>query len=114
MTTYKKHLSEPWFSLIKLKLKTVEGRLNKGDFSKMLVGDTIIFYNNDFDYRQIKVKITKINNYKTFKTYLQRESLSKTLPGFTNMNNGLNVYFKYFTKKQENEFGIKALTFILC
>ena len=42
MTTYKKHLSEPWFSLIKLKLKTVEGRLNKGDFSKMLVGDNIL------------------------------------------------------------------------
>ena len=52
---YKKHLSEPWFSLIKLNLKTVEGRLNKGDFSKMNIGDTIIF-NKDFEYREIKVK----------------------------------------------------------
>ena len=32
---YRKHLSEPWFSLIKLGIKTVEGRLNKGVFSKI-------------------------------------------------------------------------------
>ena len=30
-----KQVEEPWFSLIKLRLKTVEGRLNKGDFAKM-------------------------------------------------------------------------------
>ena len=28
MTTYIKNVSEPWFSLIKLGLKTIEGRLN--------------------------------------------------------------------------------------
>ena len=31
---YKKHLSEPWFTLLKLGLKTVEARLNKGDLVK--------------------------------------------------------------------------------
>ena len=28
----KKHLSEKWFTILMLGLKTVEGRLNKGDF----------------------------------------------------------------------------------
>ena len=32
MSVYNKHLSEPWFSLIQLGLKTCEGILNKGDF----------------------------------------------------------------------------------
>lgn len=32
MTVYEKNLSEPWFSLIKVGVKTVEGRLNKDDF----------------------------------------------------------------------------------
>ena len=41
MTEYTKHLSEPWFSLIKLRKKRVEGRLNKGDFSLMKKGDLI-------------------------------------------------------------------------
>ena len=36
---YSKHLSEPWFSLIKLNIKTCEGRLNKGDFSNMKEND---------------------------------------------------------------------------
>ena len=39
---YKKHLSEPWFSLVKLNIKTIEGRLIKGDFSKMKINDIII------------------------------------------------------------------------
>ena len=34
-----KKLSEPWFSLIKLKIKKVEGRLNKGDFANMNIAD---------------------------------------------------------------------------
>lgn len=32
MTVYEKNLSEPWFSLIKVGVKTVERRLNKDDF----------------------------------------------------------------------------------
>ena len=106
---YKKHLSEPWFSLVNLKLKTVEGRLNKGDFSKMNVGDTIIFFNNDFDYREVKVTITKISHYNTFKSYLKTETLKKTLPGFTNLQKGLNVYYKYFTQEQEKKHKIVAI-----
>jgi ASC-1-like (ASCH) protein len=43
MNTYTKHLSEPWFSLIKIGAKTCEGRLNKGEFSIMKKGDKIIF-----------------------------------------------------------------------
>ena len=35
MTTYTKHLSEPWFSLIKIGAKKCEGRVTKGDFSEM-------------------------------------------------------------------------------
>jgi ASC-1-like (ASCH) protein len=52
MNTYTKHLSEPWFSLIKIGAKTCEGRLNKGEFSIMKKGDKIIFINNDFDFQR--------------------------------------------------------------
>ena len=47
MTTYYKNVSEPWFSLLKLKIKSVEGRLNKGEFSKMKIGDIIEFSNEE-------------------------------------------------------------------
>ena len=50
MSIYEKNLSEPWFSLIKLKIKKVEGRLNKGDFANMNIGDFILFTNNEVTY----------------------------------------------------------------
>lgn len=106
---YKKHLSEPWFSLVKLNIKTIEGRLNKGDFSKMKINDIIIFYNEDFNYREIKVKITKINKFKSFEDYLRKETIKRCLPGFTSINDGLDVYYKYFTKQQEKEYGIVSV-----
>ena len=50
---YTKHLSEPWFTLIKLGIKTCEGRLNKGDFSNMKVNDTIEFLMKIFRTKEI-------------------------------------------------------------
>ena len=64
MTKYKKHLSEPWFSLIKVGQKKCEGRLNKGDFSKMKKDDILQFENNDFGFaRSFTCKITSIRKY---------------------------------------------------
>ena len=58
MNNYSKSLSEPWFSLIKLGLKTVEGRLYKGEFSKFEINDIIEWTNDNFKKRTIRTKIT--------------------------------------------------------
>jgi hypothetical protein len=56
---YIEHLSEPWFSLISLGLKTIEGRKNKGIFKDMEVGDIIQWTNDDFDNRTVLIKLIK-------------------------------------------------------
>ena len=110
MTTYKKNLSEPWFSLIKLGLKKCEGRLNKGDFNKMKKGDIIIFENSDFgDTRSFSVKVTSTKKYNTFEEYLKKETLEKCLPGIDTMKEGLNIYYKYYSKQDENLYKIIAI-----
>ena len=110
---YNKHLSEPWFSLIKLGLKRCEGRLNKKDFAKMKKGDKIIFTNNDFDFeRKISVKITSIHKYDTFKKYLEKETLERCLPGIDSLNNGEKIYYKYYSKEDESKFKIIAIRFL--
>ena len=107
---FQKSLSEPWFSLIKLGLKTCEGRLKKGDFSNMVVGDYIIFENSDFDIkRTIKVEITDISYYDTFYSYLESETLTKCLPGIDTLSEGLAVYYKYFSIADEINNGIVAI-----
>jgi ASC-1-like (ASCH) protein len=107
-------VSEPWFTLIKLGIKTCEGRLNKGLFEKLKKNDIIIFTNNNFGfYRKCSVKITNTTSYKTFKKYLKKEKLKKCLPGITKISNGEKVYHKYYTKEQESKFGIVAIKFEL-
>lgn len=106
---YKKHLSEPWFTLVSLGLKTAEGRLCKGDFSRLAIGDTITWFNDDFNHRECTVKITKINKYSGFEQYLRKETLKKCLPGMKTMKDGLSVYYKYFTKEQEKSMGVVAI-----
>ena len=38
---YTETVSEPWFTLISMGLKSVEGRKNKGRFKEMKVGDIV-------------------------------------------------------------------------
>jgi ASC-1-like (ASCH) protein len=109
MTTYTKHLSEPWFSLIKLGIKKCEGRLNKGDFSEMKKDDYILFENKDFDFpRSLRCKITSINNYTSFENYLKNETLEKCLPGIDTIEEGVSIYYKYYKKEDEIKYQIKA------
>jgi ASC-1-like (ASCH) protein len=110
MTDYTKHLSEPWFSLIKLRKKRVEGRLNKGDFSLMKKGDLITFYNDDLGfYRSYTVIIKNINHYDTFHEYLETETLKRSLPGIDTIEEGISVYRKYFSKEDEAKYKIIAI-----
>ncbi len=108
-----KHLSEPWFSLIKFKIKQVEGRLNKpGDFQNMIEGDKIEFINNDFGFqRSYIVKIKSIKTYPSFFEYLNNEGIERCLPTVDDIPLGEDVYYKYYTRDDEAKYGIKAFTF---
>ncbi len=106
---YIENVSEPWFTLISLGLKTVEGRKNKGRFKEMKVGNIVQWTNNDFGTRTVLTEITGKSEYPTFQEYLETEGLGKCLPGIKDIETGLNVYFKYFTKQDEKEFGVVAI-----
>ena len=110
MAKYNKHLSEPWFSLVKIGAKICEGRLNKGDFLEMKKGDYILFENNDFGFlRSFCCEITSVCNYNSFEDYLCHETLEKCLPGIDTVEEGINIYYNYYTKKDETEYKIKAI-----
>ncbi len=105
-----KNVSEPWFSLIKLELKTIEGRLNKGDFKNLRINDIISWTNDDLGFhREFKTRIIGKKQYDNFESYLLNEGLNQCLPCIDNIEDGLKVYFKYYTKEQEKEYGILAL-----
>lgn len=102
------HLSEPWFSLISLGIKQVEGRLNKGRFNALEVGDIIEWNNSDFLPRKCRTRIIRKSHYTDFITYLHTEGLERTLPAIPSINHGLSVYYKYFSQDEERQYGIVA------
>ncbi len=100
------NVSEPWFSLLKNKKKRIEGRLNKGTFTTLKKGEIIKFINNNDSF---KVKIKKIVKYNSFKDYLSQEGLKRTLPNINSIEDGVNIYYKYYTKEQEREYKVLAI-----
>ena len=110
MTIYTKNVSEPWFSLIKLGVKKCEARLNTGDFSRMNKGDTIIFTNDTLGFkRSVHCKITSIHNYDSFFQYLETETIQKCLPGIDTIEDGVKVYYTYYSPIDETTHGIRAI-----
>lgn len=107
MTTYVKHLSEPWFTMIKTGKKVCEGRVKQGDFAKMKVGDTIVFKQEE----EQMVIIESITEYDLFHTYLEKEGLQDCLPGVATMNEGVGVYRKYYSIEEEQKNGVIAIRF---
>jgi ASC-1-like (ASCH) protein len=106
---YVEHVSEPWFSLILLGLKTVEGRLKKGRFGEMKEGDVIEWNNDDFGNRSVTTIISKICYYPSFHSYLTSEKLTNCLPSISTIKDGVNVYYKYYTPENEEKYGIVAI-----
>ena len=120
-THYEKGVQEPWFSLIKKGIKSAEGRLNKGDFTHMKVGDIVTWTNTikkekngktKIINRKVKTKITGIGNYSSFYQMIKTERLKNTLPipEIKTIQQGVDdVYYKFYSPKDEREKGVKAI-----
>jgi len=107
---YRKHLSEPWFSLTSISCKTIEGRLNQGEWTNIEEGDQIDWYNDDFGLkREFRTVIISKKVYKCFESYLYTEGLNKTLPTIKNIEDGLKIYHMFYKQEEEEKYGIVAL-----
>lgn len=107
--THYENVSEPWFTTIKLGLKKVEGRKNKGRFHDMKVGDIIIWQNIDFGLRVFSVEIVRKTPYPNLTEYLETEGLENCLPGIDDILTGVSVYEKYFDPEDVAKYGIVAI-----
>jgi ASC-1-like (ASCH) protein len=103
---YEISVKEPYFSYIKNKQKTIEGRLNTGKFSLFKKGEVLKIINGN---EYIIVKIRKLKKYSSFKEYLSFEGLKRTLPNIYTIKDGVNIYRQFYSKKDENEYGVLAI-----
>ena len=102
---YTKLLAEPWFSLVKLGLKTYEGRINQTSWKDIKEGDQINFFNTDMTlYREVSVVVVSRKEYSSFKEMLIGK-INNFLPGIESLENAVKVYRQYFNEA-ESEHGV--------
>ncbi|MFH0846092.1 MAG: ASCH domain-containing protein [Patescibacteria group bacterium] len=105
---YKSHRAEPYFGFIKDGVKTVEGRLQKGLYKELKIGDEIQVCNNE-ETESVRVEILDLRKYSSFQEMLEKESFKKILPDIISVEEGVGIYRKFYTEEQEKEFGVVAI-----
>ena len=104
-------IKEPYYSLILSGEKTIEGRLNRGQFERIQTGQIIRWVNQS---RSVATKVQSKRIYSSFLEMLVAEGLRNVLPNITLSNlqgltEGKNVYRKFYSKDKESQFGVVAI-----
>ncbi|MFA5000021.1 MAG: ASCH domain-containing protein [Patescibacteria group bacterium] len=97
-------VQEPYLSFILNGQKTVEGRLNKGKFKELKVGDKLSIGPDEKLFI-----VDQINNYDGFRNMIIGEGLKNVIPDKNTLEEAEAVYYKFYTKEQEKEFGVIAI-----
>jgi ASC-1-like (ASCH) protein len=106
------HVQQPWLTYLQTGQKVVEGRLNKGKFADLKVGDVVIITGDagsHADCRRTVACVSHIARYRTFEAYLNEEGLSRTLPGIHSVQEGVSVYRQFYTADEERQHGVLAI-----
>ena len=106
---YKISINNRALDNIKNGKKKIEGRLNRGIFTKIKPDDKILFFNN-LDI--CNVKITNIKIYDSFFDMLNTENFNNVLPYCKNLDEGIVLYNNIYKKNQKN-FKVLAIHFDL-
>lgn len=105
---YHNHRAEPYFTFLKNGQKTIEGRVRKGWYCNVKLGDEIEVYNeNETD--SILTKVIRVTQYPSIRDMLTKESINKLLPDVDTIDRGIKVYRKFYKLEQERQFGMVAI-----
>ncbi len=108
----------PHIEDIKAGLKTVEGRLFRDKFAKYRVGDQIHLREDVYDMNgkllreipdQVRVEITKLEQFPTFKRMLDQVGFKKFLPRAKSLEEAVNEYKKFYDSEDEAKYSVIAI-----
>ena len=97
--------------------KTIEGRLNRGKYANYKPLDLICFQSSAHNKEtsltknadSVKVKILKIENFKSFEEMLKKVGYKKAIPRAKTFKEALSVYRGFYSLKEEKQFGVLAI-----
>lgn len=96
-------LQDKYFEQIKKAKKTVEGRINDGDYKEIKVGGFIEFHRQSDKNDKLMCEVIGATAYTGFEEMLTAEGLNKCLPGVVDIPAGVEVYHSIGTYRQRAE-----------
>ena len=99
------NVQEPYLSFIKSGKKTVEGRLNKGKFASLDIGDILFLSGTS----SIEFEVINKREYKTFEEMIVAEGIERVIPDKKDIKSATDVYYTFYTPEQEKEYGVLAV-----
>jgi ASC-1-like (ASCH) protein len=102
----------PYFEQIRDRIKTIEGRLARGKWLQMKVGDYIDVHRSSFD-EKVTVRIEKIALYPSFKDMIEAEGVEKVIPHVHTVTEAVQAYRGFYSKEEEGESGVLALHIVV-
>ncbi|XP_028111714.1 uncharacterized protein LOC114310016 isoform X2 [Camellia sinensis] len=97
------HVQEPFFSQLKDGVKTVEGRCAVGDYNRIVSGALILLN------KCLVLQVQDVCRYASFSEMLEAESLTKVLPGVKAIEEGVEIYRKFYSEEKERSNGVLAI-----
>lgn len=103
MNTIEFNVQEPYHTFILNGVKTVEGRLNKGKFAALKIGDRLSLN------KQTLFEVIAIVPYDSFRDMIEAEGVQNIVPDKQTTDEAVQVYYRFYTPLQEKECGVLAI-----
>ncbi len=103
-------LEHKWFDYIASGRKNIEGRLYDEKRRRIRIGDCILFKStSDRVDGSLYTIVIGLRRYNSFREMLISEGIERVLPGIYSINEGINVYYKYYSPVEEQKYGVLAI-----
>lgn len=106
-------LADAPFDLISSGKKTVEVRLYDEKRKQISVGDTIEFFRLNGKGGSVKARVVALYNFDSFKALFESALYTKTGSGELSVADAAESMYKYYTKEQENHYGVLGMEITL-
>ncbi|KAK4772754.1 hypothetical protein SAY86_014529 [Trapa natans] len=83
--------------------KTIEGRCATGDYNRIGTGAFLLVN------KCLVLEVKDIRTYSSFSEMLEAECLSKVLPGVNSVEEGVQIYRRFYTEEKEMRNGVLAI-----
>ena len=104
------HLESEIYNLVNNNIKDIEIRINDEKRRKLKIGDIITIINRG-NNDTFKVKITNLEYFSSFNDCINNYDLKRLYNDKITKEELLNLLYKFYTKEEENKYGVVAIIF---